>query len=78
MARGDALAMVKRRTEPAGLSEKISNHSFRATGITVFRKNGGTLENAQRIAGHASPQTTKIYDRSSDEITLDEIERILI
>jgi hypothetical protein len=31
---------------------------------------------AQAIAAHESPRTTKLYDRTSDEITLDEIERI--
>ena len=40
--------------------------------------NGGTLEHAQRIAGHASPKTTKLYDRTADTISLDEIERIVI
>jgi integrase/recombinase XerD len=38
----------------------------------------GTLEHAQQIANHESPKTTKLYDRTSDEITLDEIERIAI
>jgi hypothetical protein len=40
-----------------------SPHSFRATGITNFLENGGTLEVAQRIAGHADSRTTKLYDR---------------
>ena len=40
--------------------------------------NGGTLEHAQQIAGHASPKTTKLYDRTADTITVDEIERIVI
>jgi len=39
---------------------------------------GGTIENAQATAAHESPRTMKLYDRTSDEITLDEIERILI
>jgi hypothetical protein len=39
---------------------------------------GGTLENAQAMAAHESPRTTKLYDRTGDEITLDEIERINI
>ena len=52
--------------------------SFRATGITAYLENGGTLEHAQAIAAHESPRTTKLYDRTADEITLDEIERILI
>ena len=51
---------------------------FRATGITVYLKNGGELEKAQEIAAHETPRTTKLYDRRRDEITLDEIERIQI
>ena len=53
-------------------------HTFRATGITAYLENGGTIENAQAIAAHESPRTTKLYDRTSDEITLDEVERIAI
>jgi hypothetical protein len=34
----------------------------------------GTLENA----AHESPRTTKLYQRTGDEITLDEVERIAI
>ncbi len=78
MNRNDALRMVKRRAAAAGLPESTCNHTFRATGITAYLGNGGTIENAQTIAAHESPRTTKLYDRTSDEITLDEIERILI
>jgi site-specific recombinase XerD len=78
LTRNDAFRMVKRRSKAAGLSEKISCHSFRATGITAYLENGGTIENAQAIAAHESPRTTKLYDRTSDEITLDEIEKIII
>ena len=78
MTRNDAFRMVKRRAAAAGLSSKTSCHSFRATGITAYLENGGTIENAQAIAAHESPRTTKLYDRTSDEITLDEIERIMI
>jgi len=74
--RGEALKMVKRRAKVAGLSSKIGNHTFRATGITTYLLNGGSLENAQAIAGHESPRTTKLYDRTQDEITLEEVERI--
>ena len=69
---------VKRRALAAGLSNRISPHSFRATGITVYLENGGLLEHAQEIAGHADPRTTKLYDRTSDQISLDEIEKIVI
>jgi hypothetical protein len=30
------------------------------------------------MAAHESPCTTKLYDRTGDEITLDEVERITI
>jgi integrase len=53
-------------------------HTFRATGITAYLKNKGLLEHAQAIANHASPRTTKLYDRRSDEISLDEVEKISI
>jgi integrase/recombinase XerD len=68
--------MVKRRARAAGSSEEICCHAFRATGITAYLENGGTIENAQAIANHESPKTSKFYDRTSDQITLDEIERI--
>ena len=78
MSRYDALKMIKRRARAAGLPADICNHTFRATGITAYLDNGGTIENAQAIAAHESPKTTKLYDRTSDAITLDEVERILI
>ena len=72
------LAMIKRRAAAAGLPPSTCCHTFRATGITAYLSNGGTLEHAQQIAGHASPKTTKLYDRTSDTVTVDEIERIVI
>lgn len=78
MTRGDVLRMVKRRAAAAELPAAISCHTFRATGITAYLEGGGTLENAQAIAAHESPRTTRLYDRTSDAISLDEIERIQI
>ena len=66
------------RAKAADLPESTCCHTFRATGITAYLENGGTLEHAQAIAAHESPRTTKLYDRTSDQITLDEIERIRI
>ena len=60
----------------AGIQTRIGNHTFRATGITAYLKNNGTLETAQHIANHASPRTTMLYDRRQEEISLDEVERI--
>ncbi len=76
--RSEVWAMIKRRARKAGLPENICCHSFRATGITAYLENGGTLEKAQQIAAHESARTTKLYDRTSDEVSLDEIERIVI
>jgi integrase len=74
----NALHMVRRRCRDAGIGTQAGCHSLRATGITAYLAHGGTLETAQRLAGHASPRTTQIYDRTDDAITLDEIERIIL
>lgn len=74
----EALAMVRRRMRAAGIDMPAGCHSFRATGITVYLENGGTLERAQKMAAHSSPRTTKLYDRTADKISQDEVERILI
>jgi site-specific recombinase XerD len=78
MSRHAALKMIQRRAKNAGILTPISCHSFRATGITNYLENGGTLEKAQAMAAHESPKTTKLYDRTADAITLDEVERIAI
>jgi integrase/recombinase XerD len=78
MHRADVLRMIKRRARQAGLPDRIGCHTFRATGITAYLENGGSLEHAQRIAAHESVRSTKLYDRTSDAVSLDEIERILI
>jgi len=79
MARTDVFRMVKRRARAVGIGiERICCHTFRATGITAYLENGGTLEHAQAIAAHESPRTTKLYDRTNDTVTVDEIERIAI
>lgn len=78
LARTDALRMIKRRALAAGLPTAVCCHTIRATGITAYLENGGTIENAQAIAAHESPRTTKLYDRTKDKLTLDEIERIAI
>jgi integrase/recombinase XerD len=78
MTRGDALRMIKRRAKAAGLPDDTCNHTFRGTGITAYLEAGGSLEIAQQLANHASPRTTKLYDRTSDEIDQGEIEKIPI
>ena len=76
--RSESLRMIQRRTKQAGIKTAgIGNHSFRGTGITAYLSNpDAKLEHAQRMAGHANPKTTRLYDRRADTISLDEVERI--
>lgn len=76
LPRTNAYMMIQRRAAGAGVRTKIGNHSCRATGITAYLKGGGTLESAAAMANHASTRTTQLYDRRSDEVTLDEVERV--
>jgi integrase len=57
-------------------SQRLGNHTFRATGITAYLANGGALEHAQEMAAHESPRTTKLYDRTNERLTQDEVDRI--
>jgi site-specific recombinase XerD len=77
LPQANAYAMIRRRATAAGIDTKLGNHSFRATGITAYLKNGGTLEKAAAMANHASTRTTQLYDRRRDEVS-DEVERIAI
>ena len=78
LPQANAYAMIRRRAAVAGIETKPGNHSFRATGITAYLKNGGTLEKAAAMANHASTRTKQLYDRRRDEVSLDEVERIII
>jgi site-specific recombinase XerD len=78
MRSADVWRMIRRRAAKAGIKTRIGCHSFRATGITNYLEHSGTLEKAQQMACHASPRTTKLYDRTRDQITLDEVEKIQI
>jgi site-specific recombinase XerD len=78
LPQANAYAMIQRRARAAEIETKIGNHTFRATGITAYLKNGGTLEKAAAMANHASTRTTQLYDRRRDEMSLDEVERVVI
>ncbi len=78
MRPADVWRMIRRRAGKAGIKTRIGCHSFRATGITNYLEHKGTLEKAQQMAAHASPRTTKLYDRTNDQITLDEVEKITL
>jgi integrase len=74
MTQVHAWRMVRKRGLAAGVMGPIGNHSFRATGITAYLANGGTLEHAQSMAAHESPRTTKLYDRTKERLTQDDRE----
>jgi len=77
MSQADVYRMIRRRAA-AGIKTKIGCHTFRATGITEYLRNGGKLEIAQQMANHESARTTGLYDRRNDQVSLDEVERIVI
>ena len=78
MRQSDDYRMIGRRAPAAAVRTPICCHSFRATGITEYLRNGGKLEIAQQMANHESSRTTGLYDRRQDQVSLDEVERILI
>jgi integrase len=78
LPQANAYAMIRRRAAEAGMATRLGNHSSRATGITAYLKNGGTLEKAAAMANHASTRTTQLYDCGRDEVSLDEVEQIAI
>jgi integrase len=77
MGEPDAWRMIRRRAATAGITAPIGSHTFRATGITAYLSNAGALERAQAMAAHESPRTTKLYDRTKERLTQDEVESIL-
>jgi integrase/recombinase XerD len=76
MTRVNIWGLIQTRSRAVGIKKRIGCHSFRGTGLTAYMNSGGTIEIAQRIAGHAQPTTTKIYDRSHDRVTIAEIEKV--
>jgi len=74
----DVCRMVKRRLRDAALLGVLSPHSFRVTTITDLLEQGVPLEDVQRLAGHADPRTTRLYDRRQKKITRNIVERISI
>ncbi|MGL4461275.1 MAG: tyrosine-type recombinase/integrase [Planctomycetia bacterium] len=76
MSATDIARMLKRRLRDAGLSNRISPHSFRVTTITNLLEQGVALEDVQYLAGHSDPRTTRLYDRRHRKVTRNIVERI--
>jgi integrase/recombinase XerD len=75
---GDLGRMVKRRMKDAGLPERLSPHSFRATTITDLLNQGVPLEDVQHLAGHSDARTTRLYDRRQKAVARNVVERISV
>jgi site-specific recombinase XerD len=75
MTQSDTWCMVQRHSRDAGILIEVCNRTFHATGITAYLNNGRSLENARAMAAHESSRTTKLYDRTENQITLDEVKQ---
>ncbi|MCA8051259.1 integrase [Burkholderia sp. AU33423] len=78
LPQANAYAMVRRRAVAAGIETAIGTHTFRATGITAYLQNGGSLENAAAMANHASTRTTQRYIQYPRAVPLEDVERICL
>ncbi len=74
----DVCRMMKRRLLDATLPQNLSPHSCRVAVVTDLLKQGVPLEDAQYLAGHADPRTTRLYDRRQRQVTRNTVERISI
>ena len=72
----DAYRLIQRHSKRAGIKTQIGNHSMRATGMTDYLKNGGSLSEARKMANHADTRTTQLYDRRGDSASLDEYGKV--
>jgi site-specific recombinase XerD len=74
----DICRMMKRRLKDIGLPLLYSPHSFCVTTITDLLEQGVPLEDVQRLAGHADPRTTRLYDRRERKVSRNIVERISV
>jgi hypothetical protein len=75
LPQANAYATIRRRTG-AGIATKLRNHTSEQPKFTAYLTNDGRLEKA--AANYASTYTTQLYDRRRDEVSLDEVERIML
>jgi site-specific recombinase XerD len=76
MTQQDGYRLIQRHAKHAGIKTRIGNHSMRATGMTDYLKNGGSLSEARKMANHADTRTTQLYDRRGDAASLDEYGKV--
>ncbi len=74
----DAPCVRGRPSRAIDMTSEVCCHGSRVTRTGVNLQDDGSLHTAQAVVVYESPRTTKLYDRRQDQLTLDEIERILI
>jgi len=78
MSQSDVYRMICRPAAAARMETRINCHTFRATGITEYLRNGASWRSRSKMANHESTSHHRLYDRRNDQLSLDEVERILI
>jgi integrase len=71
------LKILKKRASDAGV-ESFSPHDFRRTFCSDLLDAGVDLVTVQKLAGHASPETTAKYDRRGEEVKQQAVQKLSI
>ena len=67
LSRESVWKLVKRWTEVAGVSERVTPHTFRHSFATHLLEGGADLRVVQALLGHASISTTQLYTHLTGE-----------
>lgn len=67
MSRVIVFLIIKELTDKAGVSKKISPHTFRHSFATHLMQNGADLRFIQEMLGHSSITTTQVYTHLKTE-----------
>lgn len=67
MSRVVVFLIIKELTDKAGVSKKISPHTFRHSFATHLLQNGADLRFIQEMLGHSSITTTEVYTHLKNE-----------
>ena len=60
--------MMKKISEEAKLSVSYTNHSIRATTVTILDNNGVEARHIMSVSGHRSENSIRSYSKTSQEM----------